>query len=65
MRCHGGKVIGLFLVLSTLLVYWQVQQFDFVNYDDGDYVTDNRNVNSGLTAQSVVWAFTKFLEEST
>ncbi len=26
------------LILSTLLVFWQVSTFGFVNYDDSDYV---------------------------
>ena len=30
---------------------------DFVNYDDSDYVTENAHVKSGLTWETVVWAF--------
>jgi protein O-mannosyl-transferase len=53
-------VISVFsvLTLSTLLVFWQVHNFDFVNYDDSQYVYDNPHVLNGLTGDSVIWAFT-------
>jgi Flp pilus assembly protein TadD len=50
--------ICLFLVLSTLAVYWQVKNHEFINYDDNVYITDNPQVQSGLTSKSVRWAFT-------
>jgi tetratricopeptide (TPR) repeat protein len=46
------------LILSTLLVFWQVRNFDFVNYDDKVYVSENSHVLNGLTGSGVVWAFT-------
>lgn len=46
------------LVIVTLIVYAQAAQFDFVNYDDPDYVTNNPHVRAGLTADGVRWAFT-------
>jgi tetratricopeptide (TPR) repeat protein len=45
------------LILSTLLVFWQVRNFDFVNYDDRDYVYENPHVLNGLTRNGVIWAF--------
>jgi tetratricopeptide (TPR) repeat protein len=52
--------ICIFLLVSTLAVYSQVQDHDFINYDDPDYVTENLNVKAGLTSESVYWAFTTF-----
>jgi tetratricopeptide (TPR) repeat protein len=46
------------LILSTLLVFRQVRNFDFVNYDDKDYVYENSHVLNGLTPAGVIWAFT-------
>jgi tetratricopeptide (TPR) repeat protein len=46
------------LVLSTLLVFWQVRNFDFINYDDNDYVYENPHVLNGLTSDDIIWAFT-------
>ncbi len=53
-------VISIYLVLtvSALLVFWQVGNFDFVNYDDPSYVTENQHVVSGLTFDNIIWAFT-------
>ncbi len=46
------------LILSTLLVFWQVRNFDFVNYDDNKYVYENPHVLNGLTTDGIIWAFT-------
>ena len=58
----GAAIVVIFvysaLILSTLLVFWQVRHFDFVNYDDGSYVYQNPHVLNGLSKDSVVWAFT-------
>jgi hypothetical protein len=51
-------LICLFIVTSTLIVYWQVNSFNFVSFDDPMYVTENRHVLAGLTSESIRWAFT-------
>ena len=48
----------MFLFLATFAVYAQVRHFDFVNFDDPEYVTANPHVRAGITPASVVWAFT-------
>lgn len=48
----------LLLALITLGVYWSVTTHGFVDYDDGDYVTGNAHVQSGLSWAGVKWAFT-------
>ena len=50
--------ICLFLVVATLGVYWQIQDHAFLYYDDNEYVTDNSNVKTGFTSESIIWAFT-------
>jgi tetratricopeptide (TPR) repeat protein len=50
--------ICVFLALVTFALYWPVVHFEFTNYDDPQYVTDNSHVHSGLTAQNILWAFT-------
>jgi protein O-mannosyl-transferase len=50
--------IYLALIVASLAIYGQARQFDFVNFDDHQYVRDNPYVRQGLTAQSVAWAFT-------
>ena len=51
-------LVCLFLVLITLAVYQQVRNYEFVNYDDGVYITGNVEVQSGLTAANIRWALT-------
>ncbi len=48
-------MVCLFLVIATLVVYWQVQNHDFVSFDDGSYVTENRHVQEGLTTEGIRW----------
>jgi Flp pilus assembly protein TadD len=50
-------VLCLLLVAVTLVVYWPVTRYDFVNYDDPDYFSSNTHVQAGLTSDNVVWAF--------
>jgi tetratricopeptide (TPR) repeat protein len=47
------------LVIATLVAYEPVRKNDFVGYDDPTYITDNPNVNKGITVDSVIRAFTK------
>jgi protein O-mannosyl-transferase len=48
----------LFLILATALVYGQIGNFDFVLWDDHEYVYENAIVQKGLTWQNIQWAFT-------
>jgi Tfp pilus assembly protein PilF len=50
--------IGLILITAVLLVYWQVGDHEFINYDDNVYITDNAQVQKGLTSKGIIWAFT-------
>jgi len=51
-------LIYLLLVLTTVTVFWQVRNHEFINLDDSKYVTENRHVQNGLTLDSMIWAFT-------
>ena len=51
-------LVCLFLAITTLAVYWQVRNYDFVNMDDGSYVYENRHVQSGLALENAIWSFT-------
>lgn len=54
------RFIGLFLALVTLVVYLPAARDGFIVLDDGDYVSENRMVQGGLTWAGVKWAFTTF-----
>lgn len=51
-------IVTVLLALATLAAYWQVRNFDFVNYDDNIYVYENPHIQGGLTLESIKWAFT-------
>lgn len=51
-------LVSLALSAITLAVYLPAVSFDYLNYDDPDYVTENPHVLKGITAESVRWAFT-------
>jgi hypothetical protein len=57
---HSSKevIVVLFLVVSVALIYWQVQGFDFISFDDPQYVSQNVQVQRGLSLDNLLWAFT-------
>ncbi len=50
--------VCILLLLAVAAAFGRAVRYDFVNYDDGDYVAQNAMVLKGLTAPGVVWAFT-------
>lgn len=49
--------IILSIIVFALVVYWPVQNYPFVNYDDNLYVTDNDLVQSGFSFHSLSRSF--------
>jgi len=61
MEGHGLRVwISLAIAWITLTFLGRVCFNDYVNYDDPDYVTANTHVVSGLSRETVRWAWTTF-----
>jgi len=48
--------MSLLLAVATAAVYWPVVGFDFVNYDDPQFITANPHVLGGFTWENVRWA---------
>lgn len=57
-NARSNMLIIAALLAATAVVYARVPWFDFVNYDDYDYVKANPWVSRGLTWDGVKWAFT-------
>jgi protein O-mannosyl-transferase len=55
---RSGFWIHAALFVATFAVYAQVRHFDFLNFDDPDYVTGNSHVRHGITSDGLRWAFT-------
>ncbi|HUN53846.1 MAG TPA: tetratricopeptide repeat protein [Smithella sp.] len=50
-------IVYLSLTVITFAVFWQVNLYDFINFDDPLYVTDNSHIQSGITLSGICWAF--------
>lgn len=50
---------GLFVFILTFLVFSETKNFDFLNFDDNEYVIQNPHVNTGLNQTNITWAFTQ------
>jgi len=50
--------ISVILAAITFAVFSPALLADFVNYDDADYASANRHVQSGLSWENIRWAFT-------
>ena len=55
-------VCALLLAVATFAVYSRTFSNPFVNFDDPNYVTENRMVQQGLTRDAVRWAITTTAE---
>ena len=51
-------LVCLVLAVLTYGVFRQANGFEFINYDDNLYVFENAQVQHGLTAETVRWAWT-------
>jgi tetratricopeptide (TPR) repeat protein len=60
MNRRRDVYICLTLAVATLVVFWPAVHHDFINFDDGLYVTDQPLVKRGLTFEGVLWAFSNF-----
>jgi tetratricopeptide (TPR) repeat protein len=54
------KVLLVFtaLFLVNLAIFAPVSHFDFVSYDDPQYVSENTHILGGISSSGVAWAFT-------
>jgi len=52
-------IIGLGLVAATLAAYEPIRHNGFVSYDDPQYITENANIKTGITWQSLGRSFTE------
>lgn len=55
--------VYIVLTVITCAVFWQVNQYDFINFDDHAYVTENNLIRSELTPDSIRRIFSaKYLD---
>ncbi|MFZ2951270.1 MAG: tetratricopeptide repeat protein [Desulfuromonadaceae bacterium] len=57
-RTGTAAFLSIALVVIILIVYMQVGNHEFLNFDDYTYITNNPHVASGLTVPNIMWAVT-------
>jgi len=62
LSTRWNLLISFVLVAATVGVYWQTTGFEFITFDDTNYVVRNQFVQMGLTGTSACWAFTAAYE---
>lgn len=62
VRYNRRLTISVCILLGavTLVLFWPVCDYDFIVFDDGQYVFENPRVATGLTWANIVWSFTHF-----
>lgn len=55
-----SMLLAALLVFSTLLLYSRVRHYEFLDFDDSQYVIKNIHVSTGWKVDNVAWAFTTF-----
>ena len=60
---RSAILVILALIILCLVIYWPVQNYEFINFDDNVYVTENSHIQSGFTLDGFCWAFsTKYFD---
>ncbi len=64
LRDLEPREIALGILLVTVVVYSKVCVFDFIDFDDPLYLTQNQIIQTGLNAKSLYYAFTTTIDGS-
>ena len=59
-KTNRELIVFTVLTVLVLAIYWQTTRFGFINLDDNLYVYENGAVMSGLSWNTVKWAFGAF-----
>ncbi len=54
---NGTVRLALLLAAAVVLFWWPASKFQFLNYDDNEYVFENKSIREGLSLDGVKWAF--------
>jgi len=51
------RAAGVVMLLAVFLAFYPVIGFDFIDFDDGEYILHNQHVRTGLSLENCLWAF--------
>ena len=60
LKNKKNHLLGLVLLLATFLLYSPALFFQFLLYDDNNYIYENPHLQLGLSLHFLKWAFTTF-----
>ncbi|HDQ03389.1 MAG TPA: tetratricopeptide repeat protein [Deltaproteobacteria bacterium] len=49
-------IIVFLLIAASIIAFGRIVNNDFINYDDGQYITENINIKSGVNFATIKWA---------
>ena len=55
-KCFPLWLLAALLALVTVALYWPATGYDFINFDDPDYVTANLHIQGGFNWEGLKWA---------
>lgn len=58
MKAYKAIFSVAIIWVVVFAVYLPTRSFEFLNFDDNEYITENSHVNTGLTKENIIWAFT-------
>jgi Tfp pilus assembly protein PilF len=50
-------LIIIFLIVASFIAFGRIIGNDFINFDDNVYITENNHIKSGLSSETIKWAF--------
>src|SRR6185369_8022572 len=59
MSMRREVLIGGLLAALVVVLYWPAHRFEFVHYDDPQFITENEVIQKGLGWQGLAYAFTQ------
>ncbi len=57
MKKKYTYLIVIFLIVASFLSFDRILGNGFINFDDGQYITENNHIKSGLNLETIKWAF--------
>jgi tetratricopeptide (TPR) repeat protein len=58
LKKHRAILVSLLIAAATATAYYPVHNYDFVSFDDGEYVYENHYIKDGPIFDSILWACT-------
>jgi protein O-mannosyl-transferase len=62
MKKKYTYLIVIFLIITSCVAFSRIAGNDFINLDDAIYIFENHHIQSGISSESIKWAFKAFVD---